>query len=208
MDAVHTGSISVWAVFFMRKLTRNVGVCLSIVVCLWFFSIWSDKGHLRENLIRFHVVANSDSEWDQNVKLQVRDAVVESLQKEMASLGDMNAAKAYLLENLPKIKRIANDTLRSVGFEGDAVVTLCKETFEQREYDTFSLPAGVYESLRIVIGNGEGHNWWCVVFPSLCLPATTKGFTDVAVGSGFSETLSDTLSGDESCSNLWYRYSS
>jgi len=65
-----------------------------------------------------------------------------------------------------------------------------------RNYDTFRLPAGVYESLRIVIGEGEGKNWWCVVFPELCLPATAEGFESVAVGSGFSEALSGALTGE------------
>lgn len=181
----------------MRKMIRNVGVCLAIAVCFCFWRVWDDKGQLRRSLIRFHVVANSDSEWDQRVKLQVRDAVIGSLQKELDSLGDMEEAKAYLTEHLPKIQKIANETLNALGVEQKAVVSLCREAFQKREYDTFSLPAGVYESLRIVIGKGEGHNWWCVVFPSLCLPATTEGFEEVAAGAGFSEDLQNTLSEEE-----------
>ena len=109
----------------------------------------------------------------------------------------MEEAKAYLQENLPKIRTIANETLNAMGFDGEAVVTLCKEAFDTRYYDTFTLPAGVYESLRITIGEGEGKNWWCVAFPTLCVPATTEGFADAAVGAGFSDTLSNTLAGEE-----------
>ena len=181
----------------MRKLIQNVGVCLAIVACFWFWNLLHNKEQLRRNLIRFHVVANSDSEWDQSVKLQVRDAVIGSLQKELNALGDMEAAKAYLTENLPKIQKIANETLKALGVEQEAVVSLCREAFGKREYETFSLPAGVYESLRIVIGEGQGHNWWCVVFPSLCLPATTEGFEEVAAGAGFSEDLQNTLAKEE-----------
>ena len=79
----------------------------------------------------------------------------------------------------------------------NAKVTLCKEVFDIRHYDTFSLPAGVYHSLRIIIGEGQGKNWWCVSFPSLCLPATTAGFSDTAVSAGFSAPLVKSLSGNE-----------
>lgn len=93
------------------------------------------------------------------------------------------------------IETVANDVLRSVGSSCRAVVTLGKEAFPTREYDTFTLPAGVYESLRVTIGSGEGQNWWCVVFPKLCVSATTDGFEDTAAGAGFSELLSGSLTG-------------
>ena len=87
--------------------------------------------------------------------------------------------------------------LQQVGSPQSANVTLKKETFGTRVYDTFSLPAGVYDSLRIVIGAGEGRNWWCVVFPGLCVPAASEGVEDVAVSAGFSEELGKTLTGEE-----------
>ena len=171
----------------MRKFMGRIGICFLLAAAVWGVTLISDREQLNENLIRLHVVANSDSEEDQNVKLQVRDAVTASLQQELENLGDVEAAKAYLQENLPKIEKIANETLAAAGFDQQAVVTLCKEAFDTRYYDTFTLPAGVYESLRIIIGEGQGHNWWCVVFPSLCIPATAKGFEDTAVGAGFTE---------------------
>ena len=84
-----------------------------------------------------------------------------------------------------------------MGFDGEAAVSLCKEAFDTRYYETFTLPAGVYEALRITIGEGNGKNWWCVVFPSLCVPATSSGFEDAAVGAGFSDTLSGAVTGEE-----------
>lgn len=156
----------------------------------------ADRKTLNEELIRFHVVAHSDSEEDQSIKLLVRDAVLASMHDDLQKAADVDEAKAFLRENLPKIQAIANETLRKIGFDGEAVVTLCKEAFNTRYYDTFTLPAGIYESLRISIGEGEGKNWWCVAFPALCIPATTDGFEDAAVSAGFSETLSDTLTGD------------
>lgn len=176
---------------------RNLTICFLLAAIFWCGSLLSDRRSLSGQLIRLHVVANSDSAEDQQVKLQVRDAVISGIQSDLAKAGDMEEARAYLQENLPKIQRIANGVLKRAGFEEEAVATLCRETFDKRVYDTFSLPAGVYEALRITIGEGEGRNWWCVAFPSLCLPATTSGFEDTAVEAGFSETMTKTLSGED-----------
>lgn len=169
-----------------------------MLVCLVFAgSLILDRHRLRTELIRLHVVANSNSEADQALKLRVRDAVIESLQQSMEDLTDAEQAKAYLTENLPKIKAVTDRVLQEAGCQDTAQVSLMLEEFGTRVYDTFSLPAGVYESLRIVIGDGAGKNWWCVVFPSLCVPATCKNFQDSAVSAGFSDTLAATLEGEE-----------
>lgn len=181
----------------MAKLLKRTIICLSLAVFAWCGTLLADREYLTENIIRLHVVANSDGAEDQTIKLQVRDAVIDSLEKDLESLADVEEAKVYLMENLPKIERIANETLKTVGFDGQAAVTFCKEAFDTRYYDTFTLPAGIYESLRIIIGEGEGKNWWCVVFPSLCIPATAEGFSDVAAGAGFSETINGALTGEE-----------
>lgn len=180
----------------MRKYLNRIGICLLIACFVWIGMLLADRHKLRQELIRFHVVASSDSQEDQAVKLQVRDAVLGAFREELQNLQDMEQAKAYLQENLPKIEAIANDVLAQAGFSDRAKASLCVEEFTTRVYDTFALPAGIYESLRIVIGEGEGHNWWCVVFPSLCLPATSEGFEEVACGAGFSDTLTDTLEGN------------
>ena len=182
---------------FMRKLIRRIGFCFLLAALVWCGTLIADRQTLNEELIRLHVVANSDSDEDQAVKLRVRDAVIESLRSAMEGVADVEEAKAYLQENLPRIQQVANDTLEALGCDCEAVVTLCKETFDTRYYDTFTLPAGVYEALRITIGEGEGHNWWCVVFPTLCVPATSEGFADVAAGAGFSEELNGALTGEE-----------
>ena len=168
-----------------------------MVVCfVWIGMLIADRQKLRQELIRLHVVAASDSREDQAVKLEVRDAVIQAVQRELENFHDLDQAKAYLQENLPKIESVANEVLSRAGFADTATVSLCVEEFTTRVYDTFTLPAGLYESLRIVIGEGAGQNWWCVVFPSLCLPATSEGFEEVACGAGFSDTLTDTLEGE------------
>ena len=177
----------------MRKLAKIMGTCMLLAALAWFGTVLADRQSLNENVIRLHVVAASDSEEDQQIKLQVRDALIETLQPGMDGLADADAAKEYLRSRLEDLKETANRILTEAGSEDQATVTLAKEAFSTRDYDTFSLPAGVYESLRVTIGQGEGKNWWCVVFPSLCLPATSEGFEDAAAGAGFQDGLTNTL---------------
>ena len=189
---------------FMKKSVKCLGLCVLIFVLIWTVSVVKDREKLNEELIRLHVVANSDSEEDQAIKLQVRDAVVANLRESMANMADVEQAKIYIRDNLPKIQSIANQVLAACGVEADAVVSVTKEAFDTRYYDTFKLPAGVYESLRITIGDGAGKNWWCVVFPSLCLPATTQGFEAVAAGAGFEDALLGALEGEHAYEVRFY----
>ena len=181
-------------------MKRIIKLIISIILVLTFVGLyrsWQDRQTLNENLIRLHVVANSDSSEDQETKIMVRDAVVEYLQPIMEQFPTKEQAMGFIRENLSALEDIANDILAKIGAKETAVVSLEPEAFGTREYDTFTLPAGVYDALRIEIGAADGKNWWCVVFPSLCLPATGDGFQDTAVSSGFSETLTDTLSGED-----------
>ena len=179
----------------MKKMCKRILLCTVIAACVWGWSILCDRQMLNEQLIRLHVVANSDSAQDQQIKLRVRDAVVESFSDAMADFQDISQARAYIEENLPKIQKTANDALEALGCDCEAVVSLGQEVFGTRFYDTFKLPAGVYEALRITIGEGEGKNWWCVVFPTLCVPAASEDFEDVAAGAGFPDGLTAALEG-------------
>lgn len=174
-----------------KKLKRIVSLAL-IAAFVWAGGLLADRQRLKEDILRLHVVAASDSEADQAVKLRVRDAVLGSLREGLSDLTDLNEAKAYVLEMLPKIENTANRVLEEAGFSDRVQVNLTQWEFPARNYDTFSLPSGVYEALRIVIGEGEGQNWWCVVFPELCFGATSE---EVREMSGFSDSLNDTLTG-------------
>lgn len=176
----------------MKKL---LVVILFLCLLAWGSGIVHDRQTLRSDLIRLHVVGQSDSEEDQSIKLQVRDAILAHLETAMSEMPDMETAKQYLQSSLENLEEISNQVLEAAGSKVKAVVTLKKEAFPTRYYETFSLPAGVYESLRVTIGEGEGKNWWCVVFPKLCIGATSAEMEDTAVGAGFSEELSDTLAG-------------
>ena len=180
----------------MKKLLKPVFICFLLVCLVYTIALVLDRQKLRNELIRLHVVAASDSEEDQAIKLQVRDAVLESLQDGIENATDIEAAKAYIGSQLPKLESVANRVLAAAGCGDVATVSLQVEEFAARVYDTFSLPAGLYDSLRITIGEGEGRNWWCVTFPSLCMPATTEGFEAVAAGAGFSDELTGSLTGE------------
>lgn len=177
----------------MRKFVKICSLILVVFSLGWLCGLFQQGQTLKENVIRLHVVANSDSEEDQALKLQVRDAVTENLQKALERIPTVEEARAYLKSHLQELEDLVNRVIRQAGFPQSATVTLAREEFGTRDYDTFSLPAGVYESLRITIGEGRGKNWWCVVFPSLCLPATSDGFANTAAGAGFDKDLSNTL---------------
>ena len=182
---------------FMRKFGVRIGICFLIAVLCWTGGLLRDRQILDHELVRLHVVGASDSAEDQSVKLQVRDAVLKSLETELRNLTDAEAAMAYLQENLPKIEGAANAFLESAGISDRVRVNLAREEFPSRFYDTFALPAGIYNTLRVVIGAGEGRNWWCVAFPALCTGATAEDFEAVASGAGFPEALTAALETDE-----------
>lgn len=177
----------------MLKHLKRIGFCACLVGAVWIGGLLGDAQQLREDILRLHVVANSDSAEDQEVKLQVRDAILGSLEDGLQDLTDMDQVLAYVEEMLPKLEQVANEVLQEAGFDETATVSLTEEAFDIREYETFTLPSGIYNSLRIVIGEGEGHNWWCVVFPQMCMEATSEEVMEV---SNFSDTLNGTITGE------------
>lgn len=189
----------------MKTIKALLFLLALAIVAQYIMGLVQDNQTLRNDLVRLHVVANSDTEEDQAVKLQVRDAIVSMLEDAMKNLPSAEEAKAYLQSHLRQIEDKANEILRQAGFTQTATVSLEQETFPTRDYDTFSLPAGIYNALRVTIGEGEGHNWWCVLFPSLCVPASAEGAEEVAEVAGFSTGLSQTLTGEDGQYTLRFR---
>lgn len=180
---------------FMFKLIK-ISLILGLVGALLYIgTVISDKKQLSDGVLRLHVIANSDSQADQTVKLKVRDAVLEVVNGHLDPSMTKQQAREVLGGQLEELEEVANRVLRQEGMTDVATVTLGREEYPTREYETFTLPAGVYDSLKITIGSGQGKNWWCVVFPSLCLPAAGSDAADVAVGAGFSDSLSGAITG-------------
>ena len=177
----------------MKRHLRRIALVAFAVVCIYGWGIMTDSQALEENFLRLHVVGASDSKEDQDVKLLVRDAVLASLEEGLDDLTDPAAAYDYVARMLPKVEDAANRCLQAAGFSDTVAVSLTEEAFPTRDYDTFSLPAGVYQALRVVIGEGEGKNWWCVVFPQLCVG---EDFVETASVAGLSPELTGTLEGE------------
>ncbi|PKM74204.1 MAG: stage II sporulation protein R [Firmicutes bacterium HGW-Firmicutes-16] len=143
-------------------------VALCITLCTGLFAK-AEQGRLSGELIRLHVIANSDSTGDQSVKLKVRDNVLEVLTPMLDGATDVVEAESIIKNSLPQLCRVSETILMNNGKYYSAKAEICLETYPTRNYDGFALPAGEYISLKIILGEGIGHNWWCVVFPPLCM---------------------------------------
>ena len=132
--------------------------------------------------IRLHILAASDSEEDQRLKLELRDELLASYGVKLKSSKDIEAAREQITNMLPEIEAFLEKEVAERGYDYDVTATLSEEWYDTREYESFTLPKGKYTSLRIIIDKGEGKNWWCVMFPPICLDiATEKAPTDDGV---------------------------
>ena len=139
-------------------------------ICILFVSSYfeSTEAALAKEIIRFHVVANSDEDFDQLLKLKVRDRVIKKMNTMFDANGDIVSARSTVKENIDKIKLAAEDEISKNGYDYKVRVSLGKSDFPTKDYGEIVLPAGSYEALKIEIGKAEGQNWWCVLFPPLC----------------------------------------
>ena len=140
---------------------------------------------LSDKVVRLHVLANSDSEEDQALKLKVRDRILACAEPMLAGAADRREAEALLRDRVPELELAAAQEIRDNGYDYAVTVRLEDTMFPTREYDGFTLPAGKYLALRAVIGAGEGQNWWCVVFPPLCAAAAAE-VPETALAAGLS----------------------
>lgn len=169
-------------------------ICIGVIITC-AFSAYADKTEdsLADGLIRLHVIANSDAESDQNLKLAVRDAIVAETGELFADNRDKSAAREEILANMDNIERVARNVISEKGFDYDVSLSLGASDFPTKTYGNVTLPAGTYEALKVVIGDGAGKNWWCVLFPPLC-------FVDAATAEmpeSSSELLKTSLTDDQ-----------
>lgn len=172
-------------------VSRRVrGICLSIsIVVAAALTAWVSvqRGLLVEaraeqatdrlaaQVLRFHVLADSDSERDQQVKMQVKSAVISYLQEELEGKSSLRGTKEFVREHLAEITGLAQRTVRQENSSDAVTAELVMDEFPEKTYGDVTFPAGTYEALRIRIGSGRGHNWWCCLYPNLC-------FTDAVGG--------------------------
>ena len=154
------------------KISIAVGLTVAIIFSICSFAKTSEE--IRSDVLRLHVIANSDSSVDQNLKLRLRDYILQEGKDVFDGSVNVNNAVAKLEPRIGELEDSANEFVKKSGFDYSVKITLSNEYFTTRTYETVTLPAGKYLALRVVIGSGEGHNWWCVMFPPMCVPTADK----------------------------------
>lgn len=181
----------------MKKISdeRKCVICLTLVVIMGFLLFFTYAGaaeNEHDGIVRLHVVANSNTAGDQALKLKVRDAVIEymSKQEELDSIDDM---RAFLENDKSRISRIADGIIASEGYDYSSEVSMGVRYIPEKTYGDITFPAGNYEALTITLGEGLGENWWCVLFPPLCLldEGTEPSYSDTPVSTDTAQTPQD-----------------
>ena len=144
----------------------------------------------------FRSIANSDSQEDQALKLEVRDRILERAQELYPEHATLEQARAALEKSLPELSQIGEQTVEEAGYDYPVTAQLTECWFPTKEYEDFALPAGDYTALRIVIGEGEGQNWWCVAFPPLCLGAASQSVEEAAQAGYFDADQTALMTGE------------
>ena len=169
------------------ELALLLGVAAALLAGTW---LSGQQAALADRVVRLHVIGASDSEEDQAVKLLVRDAVLEKAQPWLEGVSSPEEAQAILAAHLSELAQIGSQVA------GVTVTASLEENawFPTKEYQDFSLPAGRYTALKLTLGKGEGRNWWCVVFPPLCMGAVSE--TEAKLAGGFSENQVRMITGE------------
>lgn len=146
-----------------------IGFIIAIVLSVTSFAETCDE--IRTDVLRLHVIANSDSYEDQQLKLKVRDAVLEAGENIFDGSVTRENAQEKIEKERESLEKVAKKVVEENGFDYDVEITVTEEYFTTRTYENVTLPAGDYMAVRVLIGESAGKNWWCVMFPPLCLPA-------------------------------------
>lgn len=175
MLRIHT-PLTLWKTFPWRQV---LALFCAGLVCT---ALWAEaeQTRLADHVIRLHVLANSDTEADQALKLNVRDQVLAQTNQLLTGQETAQEAAEILQDNLAPLEETAAQAISDQGYPYPVTVQLEETWFPTRQYENVSLPAGNYQALRVIIGEGAGKNWWCVVFPSLCMPAVTESSLQTA----------------------------
>ncbi|MCT4618959.1 MAG: stage II sporulation protein R [Marinisporobacter sp.] len=165
-----------------KKKSFIVGIILITFITAGFYGftddVYKNQKSYKEHLIRFHVLANSDSPEDQALKLKVRDRIISEMNPKFDKSKSLDETREIIKENLKSIEKIAMEEIKKNNYGYFVKASLGDFDFPTKNYGCITMPAGNYEALRVVIGKGEGANWWCVLFPPLCFIDMKNGLTD------------------------------
>ena len=158
----------------MKLFVKSACIAFVLVVIYSLIPFQAQCGNISNDVFRLHILANSDSEYDQSVKLKIRDRVLEYSKSLFESAKSKEEAESLISQNLDNITRVAQNELQNLGCGQNVKAEIKKMYFTTRYYDSYTLPSGMYDALRITIGSGKGHNWWCVMYPSICISAASE----------------------------------
>lgn len=187
--------------FMIRRSNRRRYAFLLVFLLLAIFALIYDINTaftknddlmvegISESLIRFHVIANSDSAEDQALKLKVKDGVVDLMEQILSDSKNIDTSRALIIENMDRIQKLAEDIVLENGFTDSIQIDLKQELFPLKKYGDIVLPPGKYEALVIRIGAAQGKNWWCILFPPLCFVDATHGVVDDESKEGLKKVL-------------------
>ena len=159
----------------MKGFIKAACVALILTVLFTMIPFQAACSDISDSVFRLHILANSDSEADQNLKLKVRDRLLEYSQTLFEQAKSKEEAEALIANHLRELADIASAEVAQNGFEYPVRAEITRMYFTTRHYENYTLPSGTYDALRITIGEGKGHNWWCVMFPSLCINTDVDG---------------------------------
>lgn len=164
------------------KLFNRFLIIIALFICYTFICAFSYastvSADIADSVFRFHIVANSDSDEDQNLKLVVRDNILNYMEEIASDVSTKDEAISIINAHLDDFYNIAIKTIQDAGYNYDVKLTVGEFDFPTKEYGDISLPAGIYDALKIEIGEAKGHNWWCVMFPTLCFVDVSSGSLD------------------------------
>lgn len=174
-----------------RRVTLLILLFVAFFIVTAYSYATTVSNELSDNIFRLHILANSDSDEDQALKLKVRDAIIEYMKTLTNDLSDKQSAMAIANEHLDNFKQIAEQVIQENGYDYSVDLEIGNFYFPTKYYGNLSLPAGNYDALRIKIGKAEGQNWWCSLFPPLCFVSVTSGVVDAEGEEYLRENLSD-----------------
>lgn len=153
----------------MKLLIKSACIAFVLTVIYSVIPFEAQCSELSQDVFRLHILANSDSEADQSLKIKVRDEVLDYTEDLFNSANSKEEAERIISDNLQSISNVAYQTVLDNGYDYVVTAEITNMYFTTRYYEGYTLPSGMYDALRITIGEGEGHNWWCVMYPSICI---------------------------------------
>ena len=175
----------------MNKYIVRIGAVGVILLYIWIKVLGNDplQPAIASKILRFHVIAHSDSVEDQAVKEAVRDAVGSYMQPLLKKAKSLEETKAIVDKHLEQIVDVAKDTLAEHGYQYEVKAQIASTKFPEKTYGPYTFPKGTYEALQITLGDGEGENWWCVLYPNMCFRGAVYEVVETEAGEALREVL-------------------